>query len=136
MGAGHWVQQELDYQPEERPRTSAADADGGTWIYADNDQHTVTRITEQPERVSELLLQFLRDSARANQQNLRMTSISRAWRVVKVAAKSDGGDMHHTPTMARNRFGIMSSLLCLAALSLPLRAADPHMSTEERTQVL
>ena len=44
--------------------------------------------------------------------------------------------MHHTATTARNRFGIMSSLLCLAALSLPLRAADPHMSPEERTQVL
>ena len=44
--------------------------------------------------------------------------------------------MHHTATTARNRFGIMSSLLCLAALSLPLRAADSHMSTEERTQVL
>src|SRR5215471_13932309 len=42
----------------------------------------------------------------------------------------------HTATTSRNRFGIMSSLLCLAALSLPLRAADPHISTEERTQVL
>src|SRR5580700_3957997 len=30
----------------------------------------------------------------------------------------------------------MKSLVCLAVLCVPLRAADPHLSAEERTQVL
>ncbi|SPF44407.1 conserved exported hypothetical protein [Candidatus Sulfopaludibacter sp. SbA4] len=43
---------------------------------------------------------------------------------------------HAAATATSILIGILQSLLCLAVLTLPLRAADPHISAEERTQVL
>jgi hypothetical protein len=43
---------------------------------------------------------------------------------------------HPASTTTSIPIRIMSSMLCFAVLSVPLRAADPHISTEERTQVL
>jgi len=43
---------------------------------------------------------------------------------------------HAAATTTFILIGIVKSLLCLAVLSVPLRAAVPHISAEERTQVL
>ena len=43
---------------------------------------------------------------------------------------------HAGATTTPNLVWIMKSLLCLAVLSMPLRAADPHISAEERPQLL
>ena len=42
----------------------------------------------------------------------------------------------HAATATSILIGMMQALLCMAVLSVPLRAADPHTSAEERTQVL
>lgn len=58
-----------------------------------------------------------------------------AWTSPK-AADPKPDTRNHATTTTSILIAITQSLLCLAVLSMPLRAADPHISPEERTQVL
>ena len=55
---------------------------------------------------------------------------------LKVADPKPDTRNHAATTATSILRGIIKSLLCLAVLSVPLRAADPHISAEECTQVV
>lgn len=59
-----------------------------------------------------------------------------AWASLKAADPKPDTRTHAAATITSMLIGIMKSLLCLAVLSVPLCAADPRISAEERAQVL
>src|SRR5437868_10535238 len=54
--------------------------------------------------------------------------------LVALASFKAANPRPHAPTTS-NSF-LIAIMVCLAVFAVPLRAADPHMSAEERTQVL